>query len=474
MLMHWSLAEVAKVLGCRVSDMDSQRQVGRVLTDSRQLQAGDLFVALMGSRVDGHDFVPQLAAQGVVAAIVQREVAGAEVVQLVVPDTVVALQQLAAAWRAKQQLAHMLVVTGSNGKTSVKEMLASVLRVVDGQVLATEGNLNNHLGLPMTLLALRAQHRSAVVEVGANHVGEIAKLAALAQPDVAIITSIGVAHIGEFGSLSAIITAKGEILPALPEQGLAVLPVWSDALCDQAWSVWRPALVNKQWVAFGDVTVDQFMRFSQRWVGVAHRQSWGGHQSVTLLTSDWGEKTLHLPLPSAHQARNLAALAAALLPLGVSWSQIQQGLPSLVLPSGRLRVLTLCAGLTLIDDSYNANPSSVLAAMDTLMEYPAQQKGLLLGAMGELGDTAEIQHQAMALAAQQAGVNQLWVAGDYALAMSAVTYGYAQPIHDPIRWAEMVWSWYQQHLSLVLLVKGSRSSRMEQYVVALIEKIGHL
>ncbi len=468
--MNWLLEDITCILDCELN-YDSDALVQRIVTDSRQIQAGDCFVALIGERVDGHDFLDAVMKAGAVAAIVTRPVADCALPQLVVTDAVAALQQLAAIWRSQFALLPCIAVTGSNGKTSVKEMLASILRVRDGaQLLATQGNLNNHLGLPMTLLSLRDGHTSAVIEVGANHIGEIATLAPLAQPNVAMITSIGVAHVGEFGSVEAIIAAKGEIWSALDAGDLAVVPVVASGSAFDGVDTWLPALADKRVAIFGALAdVQQHLPlFTERvaYVAVAERQATADGQLVELVTSDWGTAQLRLPIMGAHQANNLAAVAAALLPQGFSWQQIQDGLTQLVLPSGRLRVLQPLQGLTIIDDSYNANPASMLAGIKVLMEQPEQQHLFVMGAMGELGAQSEALHLEVVDAAKQAGVSQLLASGLYKEScVSHFGVGIADDCPDVL--AQHIWQLYQQQPSLAVLVKGSRSSKMERVVAAL-------
>lgn len=479
--MNWLLEDIACILDCDPVSADPcvssslDAYVQRFVTDSRQIQAGDCFVALVGERVDGHEFLDAVMQAGAVVAIVTDLVPTCCIPQLLVTDALSAMQQLAAIWRSQFALSPCIAVTGSNGKTSVKEMLASILRVRDGaRLLATQGNLNNHLGLPMTLLGLREGHASAVIEVGANHLEEIAALAPLAQPNVAMITSIGVAHVGEFGSLAAIIAAKGEIWSALDAGDVAVVPVVAMGSALDGFAVWQPQLIDKRVVFFGslDDVQQQFPRFVQAGlekvstVAVAARKATADGQLVELVTSDWGSVQLHLPIMGAHQANNVAAVAAALLPQGLSWQQIQTGLMQLLLPSGRLRVLQPIEGLTVIDDSYNANPTSMVAGINVLMEQTAQQHVFVMGAMGELGADSEALHLAVVDAAKQAGVSQFCAAGAYKDAcVTRFGSGLADDCPDVL--AQRIWQLYQQQQSLAVLVKGSRSSKMERVVAAL-------
>lgn len=470
--MNWKLAEIAAVLGVRLVG-NADVCVQRVITDSRSAGAGDLFVALVGERVNGHDFVPSVIAQGAVAVLLTQAPKEPLVVPyLLVEDAVSAMQQLAAAWRRKQSLNPVVLITGSNGKTSVKEMIRAGLSARDGdQVLATQGNLNNHLGLPMTLLALRETHASAVIEVGANHVNEIAQLAPLVAPQIAVITSIARAHIGEFGSLDHIKQAKGEIWQSLPETGgVAVVPIVEANSEFDAWSVWQSALAPHRVIAFGDMKDLRVNRGWQAWVGVVERHLVDEGQQVVLSSSDWGDATLTLPILGAHQANNLAAVAAVLLQAGLSWSQIQTGLSQVQLPGGRLRCLRPLPTLSVIDDSYNANASSMKAAIGVLMEQPAEVHAFVMGPMGELGEESQDLHEQVVDFAHAAGV-KCFLASGLLSDVLVRRFGSGTASESPEVLAEALWQAYQQQPSMAVLVKGSRSARMERVVEALLSRM---
>lgn len=471
--MRWTLAGMAQVLGLSLSQGDARRDdsIGAVLTDSRLVGPGDVFVALAGSRVNGHDFLAQVKDQGAVAAVVTRLHPEVDLTQLLVPDAVAALAQLAAAWRAGFALSPCVLVTGSNGKTSVKEMLAVVLRQVKGEqaVLATQGNLNNHLGLPMTLLSLRDAHRAAVVEVGANHVGEISALAPLVRPTVAMITSIGLAHVGEFGGVDRIIQGKGEVFSALGEDGVAVVPAVSPDSEFDGWPSWQARLGSRRVVAFGALEQVRPGRGWSAWVGVAGRQPEGSGQRVMLASSDWGSRALFLPWLGAHQASNLAGVAAALLSQGCSWDDLQAGLNRLQTVPGRLQGRVLSAKLRVIDDSYNANPTSVSAAIAVLAEQPGE-RWLVLGNMGELGEQAQVLHADVGLAARAAGLAGVLALGDLAAAAASACGEPSQAFAQLEPLVDWLWQRQQDGREMTVLVKGSRSSRMERVVAALAER----
>lgn len=479
--MNWKLADIAAVLATKVMG-DADIRVERIITDSRQASAGDLFVALVGERVNGHDFIDAVIQQGTVALLLtQAPKQPLSVPYLLVENAVVAMQQLAAAWRRQHQPDPVVLITGSNGKTSVKEMIRAGLSARDGtNVLATQGNLNNHLGVPMTLLSLRDEHASAVIEVGANHLGEIAQLGPLAAPSVAVITSIARAHVGEFGSLDKIKQAKGEIWQALPATGgVAIVPVVEADSEFDGWAFWQDALAPHRVIAFGDRANLNVNRGWQAWVGVVQRQATAEGQRVWLATSDWGDATLDLPIAGAHQANNCAAAVAVLLASGLSWHSIQEGLNGVKLPGGRLRLLTPLPGLVMIDDTYNANASSMKAAIGVLMEQSAQTHAFVMGPMGELGDESQALHEQVVDFACEAGVKAFLASGPLSASLVQRFEGQqhladvALASEEPQRLAEALWQAYQQTGSMAVLVKGSRSARMERVVEALVDLATH-
>jgi len=469
--MNWKLVDMAAAISAEVVG-NSDICIQRVMTDSRDICKGDLFVALVGERVDGHDYVSEVIAKGAVAVLLTKAPSQAlSVPYMLVEDATRTLQTMAGAWRKRHQLNPVVLITGSNGKTSVKEMLRAGLSARDGDaVLATQGNLNNHLGVPMTLLLLRDDQASAVIEVGANHVGEIAQLAPLVAPNIAVITSIGRAHVGEFGSLDNIKRGKGEVWQGLPQAGgVAVVPVVEAESEFDGWSFWQDALAAHHVIAFGDMANLGVNRGWQAWVGVVKRESTAEGQRVKLATSDWGDGTINLRIAGAHQANNLAAVVAVLLKSGLSWQAIQIGLNRVALPGGRLRFICPLPKLIIIDDTYNANASSMKAAIDVLMEQSAEFYAFVMGSMGELGDESKVLHEQVVDYARAAGVNRLLASGEMGGSLIA-RFGCGCASDDYEQLAEVLWQDYQQESSLAVLIKGSRSARMEGVVEALIRR----
>lgn len=442
MIGTWTLKDVeACTQGQLVGD---DCAIHRVVTDSRQDCNGALFVALKGPRFDGHAHAEAAIEAGAVAALTGREVTGLR--QVVVPDTLIGLQALAVGNRRRFD-APVLALTGSAGKTTVKEMCRAILGV---RSWATPGNLNNHVGVPLTLLGLQENHSHAVIEIGANHVGEIETLVALVQPQVAIITSIGLAHVGEFGGPEKILQAKSEIFSGLQETGTAVLPAsqpYTEALMHAV-----PA--GCQVLTFGrDGTAD-----------ISARVSDSGRVEVFAQGASVGE--LKLALPGLHSVDNALAAIAGCLALGVDARQAVQRLEGFAGDAGRLAVVRL-GTLTLIDDTYNANPEAMIAALEVLVSREEPVKLALLGAMAELGDHARVQHQRVLKAAASRGIEVVCV-GDWPRELTTERW-YPTP--------EAAAEWLCTRLEeteapVAALVKGSRSARMEKVINIMKEKRG--
>ncbi|MBC9252105.1 UDP-N-acetylmuramoyl-tripeptide--D-alanyl-D-alanine ligase [Pseudomonas alcaligenes] len=448
MLKPLLLSEVAAALNARVLGTDVA--FAAVSSDSRKIAAGQLFIALVGPNFDGHDYLAEVAAKGAVAALVQREVPGASLPQLLVQDTRIALGQLGALNRnafAKP----LAAVTGSSGKTTVKEMLASILRAgLHGEVLATRGNLNNDLGAPLTLLELAPEHVGAVIELGANHIGEIAYTVGLTRPQVAIITNAGLAHVGEFGGPEKIVEAKGEILEGLSEQGVAVLN-----RDDKAFATWQARAKGRQVLSFAlrdqaaDMYASELWRDARGCAGFA-------------LAGKAGEARIQLNLLGEHSVANALAAAAAAFALGVPLVGIKAGLESLQPVKGRAVAQLATNGARVIDDTYNANPISMCAAVDILAAFSGRTV-LVLGDMGELGEWAEQGHRDVG--AHAAGkVSALYAVGPL-MAHAVKAFG-AQGQHFADQ-ASLIEALRRESGNTTILIKGSRSAAMEKVVAAL-------
>jgi len=430
-----------------------------VTTDSRKVAAGDLFVALKGERFDGHDFLAQCFEQGAVAAMVDERPAISNQLSakplLLVSDTRLALGDLAAAWRARFVLP-LTAVTGSNGKTTVKEMLAAILLETVGveAVLATEGNLNNDIGLPLTLLKLRPQHRYAVAEMGMNHPGEIAYLTRIAKPTVALINNAQPAHLAGMGSVEAVAQAKGEIFEGLAADGTAVINA-DDAFAP----FWKQLAAPRNVMTFGlehpaDVSASYQLQ-------AASSQLW--------LKTPQGETQVLLAIPGLHNVRNALAATAAALAMGVALPAIVQGLQQFNGVKGRLQRKAGKNGTAIIDDSYNANPASVRAAIEVLAAA-AGKKILVLGDMGELGEGAGKLHEAIGIQAKQAGIEMLLTLGELSRSSAEAFGSGAQHFASPEELAAAL----QHELTprTTVLVKGSRFMRMERVVALLTDEPG--
>ena len=442
------LVSAAQALGARLVGGDAEFM--RVTTDSRDICPGDLFVGIRGERFDGQRFAAQALAAGAVAAMVSDVPRSAGARLLVVPDTRVALGQLAAYWRARFAMP-LIAITGSNGKTTVKEMLAAILRQLAGDngVLATVGNLNNDIGLPLTLLQLRAQHRYAVVEMGMNHLGEIGYLSRLAKPTAALINNAGTAHIGELGSTEAIARAKGEIFEGLDMAGAAIINS-DDAFAD----FWRGMANPRRVVDFG----------LERKAAVSARYELAEAGSLVTIVTPESQFVATLNVPGLHNVRNALAAATAAYAFGIVPKAIAAGIAAYRAVKGRLQRKRLQSGATLIDDTYNANPESMKAAIAVLAAH-AGRKVFVMGDMGELGDTASALHAAIGVFAKRAGVERLFALGD--LSTEAVCgFGdggaHFATIEDLVEAIAGVLG-----RDTTLLIKGSRFMRMERVVEAL-------
>ena len=421
--------------------------------DTRTLVPGDLFIAINGHRFDGHDFIDQAIRLGACAVMVEREVECAHP-QVRVADARIALGRLGAAWRDGFP-GRVVGLTGSNGKTTVKEMIAAILSVND-KVLSTRGNLNNDLGVPLTLMRLSPEQRYAVIEMGANHPGEIAYVAGLARPDIALITNAGEAHLEGFGSREGIAQGKGEIITALGSDGIAILNA-----DDKFLGYWEGLAGGRKITRFGFSETADVRGLADSVQVVWENDSFATRFSFTYqgLRHD---AALHLA--GRHNVANALAAAAACLALGVDAEQIKRGLSSLLPVGGRMQPDRASNGALLINDTYNANPSSFKAALEVLAEMPGQA-WVALGAFGELGEASAELHAGLGTLAKSFGVVRLCATGSFA--------GKAVEAFGPggqffARQEELIETLqHEMTPDVALLVKGSRSQQMERVVEAL-------
>lgn len=450
-MIAFALSDLAQRLAGELQGNDVEvRAVG---IDTRTLQPGDLYVALRGPNFDGHDYLDMAAEQGACAAMVSRDIAH-RLPRLKVTDTRRALGQLAAEWRRAGH-ARVVAVTGSNGKTTVKEMLAAILGQ-NASVLATRGNLNNDIGLPLTLTRLQDEDY-AVLELGANHPGEIDYLSRIAAPDVALLINAGRAHLEGFGDLEGVARAKAEIL-----NGLATTGTFVYNADDHFAPLWRELAAGRQCLGFGHGANADI-----RSPGAA-RLSWDeqGFVSHFQVQTPTGTFEIALGLAGEHNRMNALAACAGAIALGVPVEQIQAGLASLRPVAGRLCPVSNALGIRLIDDSYNANPDSVAAAIAVLAGAPGRRT-LVLGDLAELGAGASALHAQLGEQAQAAGIEHLYTCGRLSAA-AAKAFG-AGAVHFSDR--QTLAAYLAEHLDAgdSILVKGSRSAAMEQVVHGLTE-----
>ena len=424
---------------------DGGIRIARVHSDTRTLQPGDLFVALAGERFDAHDFLPQAAATAA-AALAQRGLEAAGLSGIEVPDTLAALGALATGWRAQFTLP-LIAVTGSNGKTTVTQMIASILRAHAGEAaLATRGNFNNHIGMPLNLLRLTGQHRVAVLELGMNHPGEIAELAAIAQPTVALVNNAQREHMEFMHTVQAVAEENGSVFAALPPGGVAVFPQG-----DEYAALWRQLAGGRRCMTFGDG-------------GDVHcvEAHWQGGAWQTTIATPSGSIATPLHIAGRHNVTNALAATACALAAGVPLEAVARGLAAFTPVTGRSRAFS-AGKVTVVDDSYNANPDSVRAAIAVLADLPAPQL-LVLGDMGEVGDQGP-QFSAEAGAQARAAGVQLFALGEQSR-HAVQAYGAGARHFDDM--ASLIAA-VRTALPGVgsVLVKGSRFMKMEQVVQAI-------
>ena len=456
-----TLAEAQALVDGATLVGDGATAFERVHTDTRSLHPGDLFVALRGERFDAHDFLPQARAAGAVAAIGAHGVAEAGLAGLVVADPLLALQQLAAGWR--RRFHHPLVaVAGSNGKTTVTQMIASILRTAYGDAAhATAGNLNNHIGVPLTLLRLLPGHRAAVVELGMNHPGEIAVLARIAQPTVALVNNAQREHQEFMHTVEAVARENGGAIEALAGDGVAVFPA-----DDEHAGVWQAQAGARRCLRFALAPEGEAAPAAA--AEVRGRASWAHGAWDVEMETPAGAAEMTLRVAGRHNVRNALAATAAALAAGVGLPDIVRGLEDFTPVKGRSQVRTLRrdgADLTLIDDTYNANPDSVRAAVDVLAGLPGP-RWLVLGDMGEVGDQGPAFHREIGAYARGRGIEHFWCAG--ALCAHAAD-AYGEPARHFADTASVVAALAAQEAPAFgsALVKGSRFMGMERVVAAI-------
>ena len=434
----------------------------RVHTDTRTIEPGDLFVALRGERFDGNDFLVEARARGAVAAICQGDaderLQAAGLPGLVVPDAKLALAGLATGWRTQFQLP-LIAVTGSNGKTTVTQMIAAILRAFKPQAcLATQGNLNNDIGVPLTLLRLRTEHEMAVVELGMNHPGEIATLAAMAQPTVALVNNAQREHLEFMGTVDAVAEENGSVIDALPAQGVAVFP--SDDAFSALWAAKAGARATLTFsAAAGADRQADVACLAAQWSGDAWQVSAG---------TPAGPLTYALHIAGLHNVKNSLAAAACALAAGVPLAPIALGLAAFEPVKGRSRALLVQVAdraITLVDDSYNANPDSVQAAIDVLASLPGPRL-LVLGDMGEVGDEGPAFHAQAGQYAHLKGIDAVFTLGKLSAATSGA-FGTGRHFYDMAALQAAVLAALPWTGSIV--VKGSRFMKMEQVVAAIVQ-----
>lgn len=433
--------------------------VSRLSTDSRDIQPGDLFLALRGEHFDGHDYIAQAESKGA-SAVVAEEALALSVPVLQVADTLKALGQIAALNRSLFK-GPLIAVTGSNGKTTVKELLRKIF-LQQGPVLVTQGNLNNAIGAPLTLLQLASAHAAAVIELGASGPGEIAWTAGLAAPKVSIITNAGEAHMAGFGSHAGLVRAKGEIIDQTAPNGTVVLN-FDDPACQQ----WRQRAGDRDVVTVSGTGNSEADAFATHIVETPKGVAFDAHFSTGECLS------VTLSLIGLHNVTNALLAATAAKTVGLSLELIGRGLGNAVAASGRMQLVNLSPGLALIDDSYNANPTAMRAALTSLAGRSGRRIAVL-GDMAELGANEINQHQEIGALARQSGIDQLYMTGRYAEAYGA---GYGPGGHIAPSHAELFEAlWVELEKSntpegVTVLVKGSRSAQMDKIVALLNKKV---
>jgi len=446
------LSQIAKILNAKFYGQD--RTLPAVVTDTRHVCEGKLFVAIQGAQFDGHDFIESAIQQGATAILAQRAPSTAleqTVTWLEVHDTILALGRIAQLHRSQFTLP-VVGITGSCGKTTVKGMLASICEQ-QGSTLATQGNFNNHIGLPLTLLQMNASHRYAVIEMGANGRGNIDYLCQIAQPNMSLITNVNVAHLQGFGSLDGVAQAKGEIYSALPDDGIAILNV-DEHYCEY----WQKLIADRKTLHFG---LSQGAQITASSIQLETFST-----SFILHVGDQ-KQNLTLQVPGLHMLMNALAACAAAHAMGISCENMVFGLQQYQGIKGRLNRHSGMNGATIIDDTYNANPGSMNAALDILSSFSGLRL-FVMGDMGELGDNALEYHSLIGANAKQKGIEQLYAVGELSAKAVAAFGDGAKHFDSKQTLLEALKA--QLSSDTTILIKGSRSARMEEICEALINR----
>ena len=442
--MHASLNELLSVVPG--ATLTAPASFSGVTTNSKTVEAGNLFVALRGERFDAHDFIADVAALGAAAVVVERLPDGLPIPALIVPDTRYALGQIAQLWR-KRFTMPLIGVTGSNGKTTVKEMIAAILSAAFGtdHFLATRGNLNNEIGVPLTLFNLNAQHRAAVVELGMNHPGEIARLTEIALPTVGVVNNAQREHQEFMASVAAVAAENGAVISGLSEEGCAVFPA-----DDEFAPLWTSYAGSRRLITFA---LDKQASVTAQW----RATDFG---SEITLNARGEQVSFVLSAAGQHNVRNALAACAATLAIGINLETIARGLSAFTPVAGRLQKKQAANGAIVIDDTYNANPDSVRAAIDVLANAPAPRT-LVLGDMGEVGSEGVAFHEEIGEYARARHIDQLFTVGELARHAS-------RAFGRPARHFETMETLNEEVASVPpgasVLVKGSRFMQMERVV----------
>jgi UDP-N-acetylmuramoyl-tripeptide--D-alanyl-D-alanine ligase len=456
MIKPLNLQNLARRFGGEVINNSHAVSCSSVSINTRTMNTGDLFVAIKGDQFDGHKFVADAQSQGAIALVVEKEVLGSDLPQWLVGDTTLALGHIAEAQR-DNFLGKIVAVTGSSGKTTVKGMLESILHVVvSDRVFATKGNLNNHIGVPLSLLSIKSSHQYAVIEMGASAVGEIQYLTQMAKPNVAMINNVMPAHVEGFGSIDNIAKGKGEIYNGLTNTGIAVINI-ADKYAPQ----WLEQNSQRQTLLF---SANTGVSNAAAHVTAANvKQKYNGCATFDLQLAE-NSTEINLSVLGMHNVANALAASTCAYALSISIEDIAQGLSEFTGVAGRLQCLKGVNASTVIDDSYNANPNSFCAAIDVLSSMSAKTV-LIMGDMAELGENSGSEHEKIGCYANEKNIDLLLTLGKQSDKASKVFSGHTQHFNSIEQLISVAIQ--QANENTVLLIKGSRSSRMDRVVQAL-------